>query len=124
MSAIQALMDNNAVDPGHRLEQLVRMLQPHLSHLIIMPRQQPIIDLDDRETTAICHPIDKMYVMTTKGLAYVTRTFFGPKPKPRLMSHVGIALIDERARNRIISALEPLLDQQIRHYGPASVGLA
>jgi hypothetical protein len=121
MSALQTSLDDNAVDPGHWLVELVQKVQPHLSHLVIGPRQEPIIDTDGVETTAICRPIDKHYLMTTKGLARVDRTLFDRKAKPRLMSHHSIALIEGRAMVGVIAALEIMLEEQVKSYGKASV---
>lgn len=121
MSALQTSMDNNAVDPGHWLVELVRKIQPHLSHLVIMPKPEPIIDTDGVETMAICRPIDKHYLMTTKGLARVDRTLFDRKAKPRLMSHHSIALIESRAMVGVIAAMEIMLQEQIKSWGEASV---
>jgi hypothetical protein len=121
MSALQIGMDNNAVDPGHQLGELVKKVQPHLSHLISRPHQEPIIGLYDEVLMAICEPLDKVYVMTTKGLAYVVHPLLVFTTKPRLMSHTSISLIEEKPRTRIITALQDLLNQQIRLFGESSV---
>lgn len=126
MSALQERLGYKNLDPGHWLIELVRMVQPHLSHLVKMPTQEPILDADGNETTAICHHIDKdkHHVMTSKGMAYVDRTLFDRKAKPRLMSHHSIALIMSRALSGIIFDMEVMLAKQIKSYGVTSIKTA
>ena len=126
MSALQERLGYKDVDPGHWLIELVRMVQPHLPHLVNMPTPEPILDTDGNKTTAICRPInkDKHHVMTSKGMAYVDRTLFDRKAKPRLMSHHSIALIMSRAVSGIIADMEVMLAEQIKSYGIASIKTA
>ena len=126
MSALQERLGYKDVDPGHWLIELVRMVQPHLAHLDLVkkPTPEPILDTDGNETMAICRPIDKHYVMTNKGMAYVDRTLFNRKAKPQLMSNHSIALIMSRAACGIIVALEVKLAEQIKAYGIESIRTA
>ena len=124
MSALQERLGYKDVDHGHWLVELVRMVQPHLSHLVKMPTQESILDTDGNETTAICRHIDRHYVMTNKGMAYVDRTLFARKAMPRLMSHYSIALIMSRAVSGIIAAMEAMLAEQIKAYGIESIKTA
>lgn len=123
MSALQERLGYKDVDPGHWLVELVRMVQPHLSHLVKMPTPEPILDTDGNKTTAICRHIDRHYVMTNKGMAYVNRTLHDRKAKPRLMSHHSIALIMSRAVS-VITAMEAMLAEQIKSYGIESIETA
>jgi hypothetical protein len=118
MSATQHGTDGAAVDPSHQLEQLVRKVQPHVSHLVIAPRPERIIGLEDEPLMAICTPwIAGRYRMTTKGLAVASRPLFVFTTTPRLMTHVGMALIDRRPRALLIERLQELLDEHYRAFG-------
>ena len=126
MSALQESLGYKDLDPGHWLVELVRMVQPHLSHLVKMPTPESILDTDGNETKAICRPIDKdkHHVMTSKGMAYVNRILFARKAMPRLMSHYSIAFIMGRSVSGVIADMEVMLAEQIKSYGIESIETA
>jgi hypothetical protein len=117
MSALHVSSGNNEVDPGHQLIELINEVRPHLSHLITRPIQQHVIGTNDEKLMAICEPINRVYTMTTLGLAYVVRPLFVFKAAPRLLGHVGLSLIDSRHFREIVEKLSALRDQEIRLYG-------
>jgi hypothetical protein len=117
MSALLATTDYTVVDPGHSLIRLAQRVQPHLSHLVYYPKRQVVIDTDDRRQFAICMPLTRTFLITTKGLAYIVRPFGLFRTTPRLMSHVSIALIEPQQRTMVARGLQDLLDQQKRIFG-------
>ncbi|MBC7565296.1 hypothetical protein H7100_03670 [Candidatus Saccharibacteria bacterium] len=117
MSALQYATGDKVVDDGHWLEELANKVQPHLSHLVNYAVPQVIINTNDQPTQAICAPLTRTYMMTTKGLAHVTRRLLIFTSKPRLMGHTSIAMIEPKNRVRVALALQLLLSQQIRLYG-------
>lgn len=116
MSALRVNSGDSAVDPGHQLELLIKEITPHLSHLVTRPIRQRIIGLNDEDLMAICEPLNKVYIMTTLGLAYIRplRLFMRT---PRLLGHVGLSLIEPHYLREINEKLNRLRDQQIRLYG-------
>lgn len=107
MSALQVNSGDKTVDPGHQLEMLIGEVAPHLKDLLIRPVYQPIIDLNDKVLMVVCEPINKVYVMTTLGLAYIQPLRL-LRRTPRLLGHVGISLIESRHMAEITKKLSLL----------------
>lgn len=116
MSALPPATDDTVVDHGHLLTRLVNRVQPHLSHLVDNPTPRPVIDIYGNRTLAICAPLNRTFVMTTRGLARIVRPFLF-RSTPFLMSHVSIAMIELSQRRQISNALQDLLDEHERVFG-------
>jgi hypothetical protein len=120
MSATQANMDNNVVDPGHQLEELIELIRPHLSHLVNHPPvTHRIIDAHGNETKGFVDdkPINKLYIVTSLGLAKFERMRMNLTKVPHLLGHHILSAITPEDRKAITERLLDLHTRQVVSFG-------
>jgi hypothetical protein len=85
--------DHEATDLGHQVAYLASQLSLRVSRIALYPQNERILDVTGHPASAICLPLGKKFVMTSRGLARVTR-FLVWKRAPQLLSHTAITLLE------------------------------